>query len=538
MKSNGIAIIKTIVCWVLFDIRMTLIWMYLLSVVPLMVTRYPLLANRLCAIHPHIRAIRRLLVAGMFITGGIMSVWILGYPSAIDHTLVPVTMSALQLRDGVPLYHTMPNSWPTAILYGPAIHAIHWVGITLVNDPMIGVNMMGLLVGWGAVGVMAWVFWQHYPRDWAWWFWVMWWGFTMLFETNTHFFTTRGGDSLMVLGMALALWGTVTKRAGGWGMVGAAIGLALTLGTKPHAGCYWVPLAGLAWEHQGPRWTVRLIMISLVLSGLMLVNPWVSITGYLQVLAVTRHHPLTWSGGIQNALFAGGVGLWVYAITRMVGIPFRWHIAMVTHGVSMALVCVVASKSGAGAWHLMPFLPVLMWQLAHRLHPHLNRLSIQQVVILYWMVCITSGWMMQRFLIHWAARFRDHHVTQKAHDLRDIRQRFPTANIIMGYTDPLYGDSNMRPYLHRPGQPYGWDACVLMEYRSGGVTFTHDREVLAPYDIIVIPNGPHPFKLKNWYGSPPYVWDDTFIATFDRYYTKTETGRYYTLWRKRPHLQE
>ena len=122
MKSNGIAIIKTIVCWVLFDIRMTLIWMYLLSVVPLMVTRYPLLANRLCAIHPHIRTIRRLLVTGILITGGIMSVWVLGYPSAIDHTLVPVTMSALQLRDGVPLYHTMPNSWPTAILYGPAIH--------------------------------------------------------------------------------------------------------------------------------------------------------------------------------------------------------------------------------------------------------------------------------------------------------------------------------------------------------------------------------------------------------------------------------
>lgn len=317
------------------------------------------------------------------------------------------------------------------------------------------------------------------------------------------------------------------------GMVGAAIGLALTMGTKTHGLVYWIPLAGLALEHQGTRWTVRLIMLSLVLSGLMIGNPWVSITGYLKVLTITSHHPFYWSNGLFNVLFCGGILSFMYAMNRMLGSPFRWHMSMATHGVSMALVCLVASKSGAGPWHLMPFLPILMWQLAHLIHPHLTRLSIKQVVALHLIVCIISVLMMQRFFIHWAVRFRHHLVTEKAHDLRHIRQRFPTANIIMGYADPLYGDSHLRPYLHRPGQPYGWDACVLMEYKSAGVTLAHHREVLAPYDMIVIPNGPHPFKLKNWHGSPPYVFDEAFIAAFYRQFAKYQVGRYYTIWKKK-----
>jgi len=444
-------------------------------------------------------------------------------------------MSALLLQDGTPIYHTMPNSWPTGMLYGPSVVIQNWLGIMMSNHPIFGANLIGLLVACLAIGIMGWLLLTHFSRSLAWWCWVVWFAIIMLFDRASTTFTARAGDGLMVMGMVISLAGVLSQSTRRWGLWIAAIGLGLTWGSKIHAILYWVPLLGLSWERKGRTWTIQLILISIAITMMLHLNPFVSLGGYYYILKFASNHPLLWSNWMMNTLFMSVWALLIWGVVKMIKHPFRFNRLWVLQVCSMGIFSVFASKMGAGEWHFLPFFPLLVWQVGMLLEPHWASLSKPNWLAFHGLALFASLFIMERLFIYSYVRYRLQDSQKQESELMAIRVKFPNKSIIMGYSDPAYNEASLMPLLYRPGQAYGWNASTLMDLKLGGwVPPTNHAEVLAQYDLIIIPNGDQPFKVRSIYpGGDNNVFGDAFIAAFYHQFEHYKTGHYYSIWKKK-----
>jgi len=410
---------------------------------------------------------------------------------------------------------------------------LNWLGIMITNHPIFGVNLIGLLAGCLAIGIMGWLLLTHFSRNLAWWCWVVWFATIMLFDRVSNVFTARGGDALMILCMVISLAGVLSQSTRRWGLWLAAIGLGLTWGSKIHAILYWVPLLGLSWERKGRTWTIQLILISIAITTILHVNPFVSLGGYYDILKLASNHPLLWSNWIKNVLFMSVWALLVWGVGKMIKHPFRFNVLWVLQVSSIGIFSVFASKMGAGEWHFLPFFPLLIWQVGKLLEPHWASLSKPNWLGLHGLALFASLFIMERLFYYSYVRYQIQDSQKHESELMAIRFKFPNETIIMGYSDPEYYPTFLMPLLYRPGQPYGWNAASLMDLELGGWVPTNHNGVLAQYDLIIMPNGDYPFKMKTYYPSGVNLFDDAFIAAFYHQFEHYKTGHYYSIWKKK-----
>ncbi len=488
--------------------------------------------NRLRVPLFRVMSFRRLILAIILIFLCLFLLSTLWAPTLIDYTQVPMIMSALLLRDGISMYDTIPNTWPTSMLYGPSVVFLHWLGIMISNHPIFGVNLIGLLVGCLAVGIMGWVLLTHFSRSLAWWCWMVWFGIIMLFETPS-IFIARGGDGLMIMGMVLALACVLSQSTRRWAVWVAAIGMALTWGSKIHAILYWLPLLGVSWQRRGGIWTMQLILIAIVMTMMMVVNPFVSLGGYYTILKFAANHPLLWENWVLNVLYMSVWPVLVLVVVKMIKYPIRINILWVLQVSSIGILSVFASKTGAGPWHFLPFFPLLIWQVGTILEPHWASLSKSNWLALHALALFASLFVMERLFIHSYVRYKLQDSRNQATELMTIRRNFPNENIIMGYSDTGFPSTFLMPLLHRPGQPHGWNAGSLMDLKLGGWVPTNHAGVLAQYDLIIMPNGGHPFKIKSYYSDEVNLFHDEFIAAFYHQFEYYKKGHYYSIWKKK-----
>lgn len=202
----------------------------------------------------------------------------------------------------------------------------------------------------------------------------------------------------------------------------------------------------------------------------------------------------------------------------------------------LAITSVLGAKSGAGSYHLLPFLAPLLhayfWIRADRAGPDPDR-----------------GF--ARFAIAWVAAtllLSTAHLGQGIRTFRGMREGRAIVAEIRGFERARAGESmevgvgsgfldqrESYGYLTTfAGGPYTIAGAAIRDFQFGGIPIPpatlRYMAACGTHDWL-IPKGEQPFSALNpYYDEPHPAFDDAFRQTFLEHYRKADAGRWYDLW--------
>jgi hypothetical protein len=230
-------------------------------------------------------------------------------------------------------------------------------------------------------------------------------------------------------------------------------------------------------------------------------------------------------------VLAAGTG-WVAATPDRA--PRPWVLLALVTG--MTGVAVAASKPGAGAYHLLPFIPILAWILCAYVaeHPGANWRPSASIALVA--VLVTSTMLATAQQVQWIRAM----ISRRAvDDVRDLTTYAGTHDglIEMGYgsDEPLtYG----RPVLTFHNNAYLLDQPAIREHQLAGISIpsaTIDVLRACRVPTWLIPKGQAPFTAHNVYAATGYapLYSDDFRRAFLETYAPVSTTTYFDVWQCR-----
>jgi hypothetical protein len=186
-----------------------------------------------------------------------------------------------------------------------------------------------------------------------------------------------------------------------------------------------------------------------------------------------------------------------------------------------------ATFPGAGAYHLLPLLPILADAFC-RLRPH------RPLPLLVPFALLASGLANAGVVLGMILALTG--LDAAAQEAVRLAAANPGISIQVGYgkTERSYKGSQLaRALLSLQGRPVLIDAQVLMELRYIGIDGSRRWLPLVDacgQDGWLIPHNETPFTVQSFYDLKP-VFDDAFRTAFQMNYHLRQTGQYFDLWR-------
>jgi hypothetical protein len=198
------------------------------------------------------------------------------------------------------------------------------------------------------------------------------------------------------------------------------------------------------------------------------------------------------------------------------------------------LVCVLASKPGAGPHHLLPGLPIKLW-LIHELtrsQEVSGHRSVRFLGLVLWSMSlyyIAYGY--PKFLKNYFVSVDYLEGQYKAKkEFQLLLNKFP--NSYVGVTDTKHANYSLsffRPYAFGPDYADRLDPVAFMEVsfttKVDDRRFVSKIETCSYSNIILVSNG-EPFTLLNFYTNKP-LFSDELRSVFAREYRLIEKGSYF-----------
>jgi hypothetical protein len=264
----------------------------------------------------------------------------------------------------------------------------------------------------------------------------------------------------------------------------------------------------------------------------------ISFTGYLAWILLSSKNGIVWSTLRQNLEWV----LYLIApLTVAVALGVRHHpVTAVSRWVAIALllalgsVAVLASKPGAGPYHLLPFLPLIVFLTAMQIHQlrvedipdggRLAALSFTAVAALIAMAQQTS----------FISTVREIDANGPIADVRRFSVEHPAAVTEMGYSS----DERMtfaRPLLVSGSGTYLLDQPAIQEHQLAGIEIpAATRDALRACDVTywLIPKTGEPFSAINRYPMmhSRRLFDDDFRRAFFESYERSGSTDYFDVW--------
>lgn len=336
-------------------------------------------------------------------------------------------------------------------------------------------------------------------------------------------------DSLLVLVTAVAVALAERRRGALW--VGLSIGVAVNL--KAHAFLYFLPLLFELWRRDGWRAVPIVAASSLAVFLLPFLLPGISLPDYVAGLVQQMgHRSHVWSIAPGPILVAALLALppilaWPAGPDRR---PRQDRAFAAATLATLAVLLYPASFAGAGAYHLLPFLPVLT-EAFRRLQPETVAARLAPLAVLLFAVPAAVA------TVH--AMGEHEGEAALAEEALALARQSPSPAIHMGYGD------NQRSYmvsqlgkavLALNGFPALIDAQVLMELDYVGVDGSA-RWVAYLRDCRVarwlVPKGERPFALAGYYDDDHPLFDDDFRRAFAGNYRLVDSSKNFDIWQCR-----
>ncbi len=464
----------------------------------------------------------------------VLVVWYVRHEQYADAAEPTIAAIARLFEAGRPIYHGLDSAERYSHIYGPLAFMIPGWSLELFGHSLVASKIPGAAAGLLALVV---VFGLTYTSDRPWNGLL----FTGLFAVlclafqNVSFWIRP--DSLEVLVAGLALLAVVRLRGTLVAAILVGVATGILAGLKTTGPLYASPALALLASKRGT--------LSLAVAGFsafavaaypFFVYDGVSFANYVLWTRTSAKNGLvfwTLKQDVEWALFLL-VPLVPALFSRPVDPQARWFYGSLVS--SMALVAIAGSKPGAGPYHLLPFVPAIMYAAAMALRnptpePIGDRGMRLGRLALILSAAIVAFLQIGNFLLN-ATRTP---AAQIAADVERIAEAHPSARIEMGYSAENEAFSYVRPLLVFRQGAYLFDAPAIQEYQMAGVAFPAAaiRAIeRCDVDLWLFPKDGAPFSLRNRYPSTGYapLFPAEAVRTFNQAYRRTESTGYFDIW--------
>jgi hypothetical protein len=476
------------------------------------------------------RALAGLLALAVLFAYVSLALWYLSFDGYYDLAEPTIASVSWLVRLGQSPYHAADGPSRYAHIYGPALFLVNaadyrlfgpGIHISKLAGVAGGLMSLCLLVGslarerngaeavsWGAVCALV-----------------------FLSFGDVSFWTRA--EPLLLLSTTAALVFVGSRHT--WSAVigiGAALGLAVSL--KLTGIFYIAPILAMLLSRHRAALVPTIIIALAVAAAPFLILPDGAASQYwfwFQKSSETGIRLNIIRPNIEWAVF-----LFAPLLIRMSGgVPHSARLTILVLILSISLIIVFAAKPGAGPYHLLPLVPMIIW-LAARL-PAASAGRLRNATAAYVSTLVILAAVQQGLFIHFLT------TSEQPRAVEDLRRFFAVrdrARVDMGYGGPsMFRGSGpltyIRPLLTFRSGGYLLDAPAIQEHQLAGIeipeaTLRFLRACEIQYWLI--PRGDAPFATRNLYARTGHrpLFADSFRLTFGNSYRKAESTSFFDVY--------
>jgi hypothetical protein len=454
-----------------------------------------------------------------------LAVGYLIFPNYFDHA-EPTVATIGQIVQAGGLAYPSGDQWQfIGLIYGPGIYLSNSIAM-LVGDPVLGSKLPGVLAYIASLLVLWYRLPSHISRS----------ALVLIFFFYEFGFLNRPDSYLLLLStLSVAL----VLKSPSWGLLctGILAGIATTF--KFTGFLFFIPVTVLLliqghsfrqlWVAIFAGLTVALAPYAL--SSFSLANH----LAYVQSLATQTLSEGLFQRNLAYSLFSILPIAWLWTgVSKGTSLKNRYGVMILVMTVTEFLVCVLASKPGAGPHHLLPGLPLKLWlmhelTLAQEVKGHR---SVRFLGLVLWSMSLY-------YIAYGYPKFLKNHFVSVEYlegqykakiEFHSLLKKFP--NSYVGVTDSKHANYSLsffRPYAFASDYGDRLDPVAFMEVsfttKIDDRLFVSKIETCSYSNIILASNG-EPFTLLNFYTNKP-LFSDELRSVFAREYRLIEKGSYF-----------
>ena len=403
------------------------------------------------------KTIAGLAAAALTVYFFVTALWYLSIPGFLDHMEPCIPVLATLMGQGQPLYHALDAPERYSLLYGPFLFTLNFLFVSMFEGNVIFASKLsGVMFGLGSVGLIFFCCKKHF-------------GFfcstlqlcfviVCCLWFGHYAYWNKAEPLLLFCGCCACCALLLRNQTLSVFIVAAAMAVSINL--KIHSVLYFIPFLVAFLFYNG----FRAFALCVVGSGLLCLLPFVNHTAcpldnYIQWLGIFSTHPLSlfvFNLNIKHFL------LLFVPVMLLVWINLPQHssgyrptsteqtIIILSGFFAMLLVCVLASKEGAGPHHLLPFAPFIVFIIGF-LAPISKRIDTFSVrglltamlIVFFSVAALLTAYKNQKLV--WPF-LMDNSAKEVVADIEYIKNKYRGLNMQMGYG----GDNSYVLTWYRP----------------------------------------------------------------------------------------
>ena len=444
-------------------------------------------------------------------------IWYAGKITYFDPAEPTITAVAAAFRSGKPLYPAIDAAERYAHIYGPLLFLVHAGALAVFGPSILASKAVGAAA---AIAALMLSFLVYRERAGIYAAIIATTVCTLVFMafSNVTFWTRS--DPLLIFCVALSLLATrLRSRWASIVLLGFTAGIAVNL--KVTGICYVLPAFAMSAVAHGSRAVALAAGLAAITALAPFTLPHVSMTNYADYLQLSARNGVNAGRLRQTAEWLFYLGLPVAAVLwssrRAAETTSQLRALAVTLAPALVIVTLIAAKPGGGPFHLLPFVPVLLYAVVNAprsaWHPAVRTLALAFAVS-------AVALAIPRQLIFISTTMgRD--LATAVTFIREFADEHPGTSIAVGYAETPVMSFARPEAVFRTGD-YFLDAPAIQEHNLAGLRLP-DSTILAlttcRAEFVLVPPGT-PFHVQSAYypDGPRDVFPEVFRAEFRKRY--------------------
>jgi hypothetical protein len=460
-----------------------------------------------------------------------IAMWYASDPHFFDNAEPTMVAVGWLFHLGQPVYHSLDSAERYAHIYGPLAFIFHGFALGALGPSIAVSKGLGVAASFLGLELTYLAARQHASRRVS----LTLTGLAALFllDFRQYAFWTRP-EPFQMTAVAAALLAASRGGVASAVLTGMASGILWDL--KFTGPFYSLAIFALLQRRTGWIGAAAGAVVALIVASLpFLVFGNVSLANYVGWIRASAGTGLSFSSLAVNLEWA------LYFVLILAGVSREaqsaapeWRTALAALLVGMAGVVVAAAKPGAGPYHLLPFVPVVVYLIAWRTTGESRNADLAPVAargaFAFVLVASTIALAQQAYLV------TTMHERRQWRDVQDI-ERFAGTHpgvVEMGYgsSEPL---SHPRPLLVFRSGSHLLDQPAIREHQLAGIDLpraTIDAVARCRVNYWLIPRGEAPFSATNTYPAMngKALFPDAFREAFFRTHRQIEGTPYFDVW--------